>query len=101
MAESTADAKRLVRTSAPIVLMATVARLFAQSPPASPERPWHSTEERQIVNEGRRYLSPPLRIAPDRIYSLAELIDLAEAYNPETRAASQSAVAQANELGIA
>jgi outer membrane protein TolC len=46
-------------------------------------------------------MSPPLPIAPDRIYSLAELIDLAESYTPETRAAWENARAQAAELGIA
>ena len=48
-----------------------------------------------------RFLSPPFRIEPDKIYSLAELIDLAEAHNPETRAAWESARAQAAALGIA
>src|SRR5262249_2286154 len=64
-------------------------------------RPWHSAGERQIATESRRYLSPPLRMAPDRVYSLAELIDLAESYNPETRAAWENARAQAAALGIA
>jgi outer membrane protein TolC len=40
-------------------------------------------------------------IEPDRIYSLAELIDLAEAHNPETRVAWESARAEAAALGIA
>jgi hypothetical protein len=39
-----------------------------------------------MTSEARRYL-PPLRIDPARIYSLAELIDFAEANNPETRVA--------------
>ena len=42
-----------------------------------------------------------LSIESDRIYSLAELIDLAEAHNPETRVAWESARAQAAALGIA
>ena len=101
MADSTADAKWLVRTIVTVVLTTVIGRTFAQSAPASPDRPWHSSGERQIVTEGRRYLSLPLRIAPDRIYSLAELIDLAEAHNPETRAAWENARAQAAVLGIA
>src|SRR6516162_6018046 len=101
MAYSTADAKCLARPIATLVLMATIGRSFAQSPPASPERPWHSSEERQIVTEAQRYLPPPLRTAPDRTHSLAELIDLAEAFNPETRVAWESARAQAAALGIA
>jgi outer membrane protein len=101
MAHSTAHATWLARTGATIVLLTAIGRSFAQSSPASPDRPWHSPEERQIVSEGRRYLSPPLRIDPARIYSLAELIDLAEAHNPETRVAWESARSQVAALGIA
>jgi outer membrane protein TolC len=90
-----------VRTGAAVVLLTASGQSFAQSPPALPARPWHSSEERQIATEAQRNLSPPLRIAPDRIYSLAELIDLAESYNPETRAAWENARAQAAALGIA
>jgi outer membrane protein TolC len=75
--------------------------VFAQSPPALPYRPWHSSEERQITAEARRLQAPALRIEPGRIYSLTELIYLAEAHNPETRAAWESARAQAAMLGIA
>lgn len=84
-----------------VVLLTGIGRLLAQSPPASPVGPWHSPEERQIVTDARRFLSPPLRINPAKIYSLAELIDLAEGNNPETRAAWESARAQAAALGIA
>jgi outer membrane protein len=74
---------------------------FAQSPPASPDRPWHTSDERQIINDGRRVPRPALPIEPNKAYSLAELIDLAEAHNPETRVAWESARAQAATLGIA
>jgi outer membrane protein len=101
MAHSTAHAKWLARTGATVALLTAIGRSFAQSSPASSDRPWHSPEERQIVTEARRFLSPPLRIDPARIYSLAELIDLAEAHNPETSAAWESTRAQAAALGIA
>jgi outer membrane protein TolC len=90
-----------VRTGAAVALLTASSHLFAQSSPAMPDHPWHSPAERQIATEARRYPPPPLRIAPDKIYSLAELIDLAESYNPETRAAWESARAQAAALGIA
>jgi len=61
--------------------------MVAQDLPASPERPWHSSEERRIANEATRLRRSLLRIEPDKIYSLAELIDLAETHNPETRVA--------------
>ena len=101
MAVSTTADKWIARTGTLVVLLAGIGRSFAQSPPASPERPWHSSAERQIVTEAQRLLSPPLRIDPARTYSLAELIDLAEEHNPETRVAWESARAQAAALGIA
>jgi outer membrane protein TolC len=90
-----------LRSGAAIVLLAASANLLAQSPPAIPARPWHSSEERQVATEARQHLPPTPRIAPDRIYSLSELIDLAESYNPETHAAWEAARAQAAALGIA
>ena len=77
------------------------ARAFAQSPPASPDRPWHTPDERQITNDGKRLREPVFPIEPDKAYSLAELIDLAEAHNPETRVAWENARAQGAALGIA
>ena len=96
-----AEIKWLARTGAKIVLLAAISHLCAQSPPLSPDRPWHSSEERQIVTEVGRSQPPALRIESDRVYSLAELIDLAEAHNPETRVAWENARAQAAALGIA
>lgn len=75
--------------------------MLAQSPPASPDRPWHSPREQEIVNDGKAVRQPPFRIGSDHDYSLAELIDLAEAHNPETRVGWENARAQAAALGIA
>jgi len=101
MAYSTADAKWLVQTSAAVALMTTIGSSFAQSPPLTPNRAWHSSDEPQIIKEAQRTHPPPFRIEPDRIYSLAELIDVAESYNPETHVAWENARAQAAALGIA
>lgn len=49
----------------------------------------------------RRFLPPAFRIESDRTYSSKELIDLAEAHNPEKLVAWESARAQAAALGIA
>jgi outer membrane protein len=78
-----------------------LASAFAQSPPASPVRPWHPPEERELANDVKRFRPPALRLDPGKTYSLAELIDLAEARNPETRVAWENARAQAAALGIA
>jgi outer membrane protein TolC len=99
--QSPADAKWLTRTAMMIALSMAIGSMFAQSPPPSPDRAWHSSDERQIITEGPRLHSPALRIESGRAYSLAELVDLAEAHNPETRVAWESARAQAATLGIA
>jgi outer membrane protein len=75
--------------------------VLGQGPPAAPELPWHSLQERQIAQEAQRFRQSAFRIDADKVYSLAELIDLAEAHNPETRVAWESARAQAAALGIA
>jgi outer membrane protein len=74
---------------------------WTQNPPASPDRPWHGADERGLAAEGRRFQPPRYRIETGKTYTLAELIDLAEAHNPETRVAWESARAQAADLGIA
>ncbi len=83
-----------------MILMAAIP-VFAQSPPASPNRPWHNSDEWEITNYGKRVRQLAFPIEPDKAYSLAELIDLAEAHNPETRVAWENARAQAAALGIA
>jgi outer membrane protein len=73
------------------------------SAPASPARPWHSPEELELEREAESfrypYRAPPLDSS--KIYSLAELIDVAETQNPDTRVAWEQAREQANSLGIA
>src|SRR6267142_2576560 len=92
---------RLVRTARNIVVLAAISRLFAQSPPVSSARPWHSSEQQEAMRDVQRLSPPTVRIEPGKIYSPAELIDLAEAHNPETRVAWENARAQAASLGIA
>lgn len=93
--------KRPVRTTIPLLILIGAIPGFAQSPPPSPDRPWHSPDERLIVSDGKRFRQSTFRIESDKTYSLAELIDLAETHNPETRVAWESARAQAASLGIA
>jgi outer membrane protein len=101
MAQSTADVTWLTRTAMTVVLWVAITPIFAQSPPVSPDRPWHSSEERQLATDARRFQTLAFRIESDKVYTLAELIDLAETHNPETRAAWENARAQAAVLGIA
>jgi outer membrane protein len=83
-----------------VILMAAIP-VFGQSPPASPDRPWHSSDERRITSDEKRLRQPVFPIEPGKAYSLAELIDLAEAHNPATRVAWENAIAQGAALGIA
>src|SRR5690349_14257057 len=75
--------------------------IFAQGPPSASDRPWHSSEERRVANDGRRLRRPPFPVESDRVYSLPDLIDLAESHNPETRVGWENARAQAAALGLA
>ena len=101
VAHSTADLKRLMRATIKLALFTAISHLLAQSPPPSPDRPWHSSDERQIMAGARSLHPAELQIDSERVYSLAELIDLAEAHNPETRVAWEGARAQAAAVGIA
>ncbi|MBV8730613.1 MAG: TolC family protein [Acidobacteriia bacterium] len=91
----------VARKASKSVFLALSTALFAQSPPASPDHAWHSVEERQILRDSRDLYASSVHIEPEKVYSLAELIDLAEAHNPETRVAWESARGQAAALGIA
>jgi outer membrane protein TolC len=75
--------------------------MFGQKPPAEADRPWHSPEEGAIAREARRFGEHGFSVDSQKIYTLAELIDLAEGHNPETRVAWENARAQAAGLGIA
>jgi len=73
---------------------------FAQTAPPAPNRPWTAVgDERPVRAEPWRSSAFP--VDPARTYSLAELIDLAQRHNPETRVAWEQARAQAAALGVA
>src|SRR5258705_13678404 len=83
-----------------VVLLFVATNAFAQSAPPSPSRPWTpSAHERQVIPEPSQ--GSALRFDPTRTYSLAELIDLAQRHNPDTRIAWEQARAQAAALGVA
>jgi outer membrane protein len=83
-----------------VVLMLAATPAFAQTAPPSAARPWTAVrDEPQAAAELRR--GSTLRFDPTKTYSLAELIDLAQAHNPSTRVAWEQARAQAAALGVA
>src|SRR5271167_507188 len=81
---------------------------FAQSAPPSPGRPWQAPVVKQVEGEAAQLRADQLRssqsgdsrlnIDPNKVHSLAELVDLAEANNPETRVAWEQARVQAAAL---
>jgi hypothetical protein len=65
--------------------------VFAQTAPLSPDRPWHAKQEQQVESDTRHFRESRFSIDPEKTYSLGELIDLAEAHNPETRVTWEAA----------
>jgi outer membrane protein len=86
----------------PLFLVLLIAGpVFAQSAPASPDRPSHFAGEQQIEDAAKPFREPRFSIEPDRTYTLAELVNMAEEHNPETRVAWENARAQVAALGVA
>ena len=101
VAHSIVDLRKLKRTAIKVTLVTAISHAFAQSAPPSAVHPWHSSDERKVITDVRPSHPSEFRIDSEKVYSLAELIDLAEAHNPETRVAWEAARAQAAALGIA
>src|SRR5260370_5788021 len=70
----------------------------SQQAPAAPDRPWEGTPKMQPGIPPRH--SPAFVPDPLKIYTLPELVDVAEQNNPETRVAWENAKARAAELGV-
>src|SRR5208283_4033621 len=92
----------VLRTGAAIsFLLLSTRTILAQTAPVSSDHPWHGHGEQTIETDARALVAARFRVDPDKTYSLAELIDLAESHNPETRVAWERARAQAAALGVA
>ena len=59
----------------------------AQNVPDEPGKVWHSKEERGLAGEAAAHPEVPYDINCQQKYTLAELTDLAQKHNPETRVA--------------
>lgn len=81
-------------------MLAANAITFGQKAPPVPDRPWDAASGKQRLTVPAR---EPARLIPDRmtIYTLAELINVAEENNPDTHLAWENARARAADLGIA
>jgi outer membrane protein len=95
----------MVRTSIQSLLVLSILTnagcAFSQSPPVSPDRLWHSSEEQQVARDAQAFRNPTVSIDPTKTYPLAELVDYAESHHPVTRVAWENARAQAAALGVA
>jgi outer membrane protein TolC len=72
-----------------------------QSTSSSPDKIWHSKVERGLDHELAAHPEAKFDLDATKVYTLAELIDLAQRHNPETRVAWEEAKARAASLGIA
>jgi len=92
----------LTRVAGLVLLLAlSPANALPQTAPVSPDHPWHGQGEQRIEADAKAFGVSQFAIDADRQFSLAELIDLAESHNPQTRVAWQRANAQAAALGVA
>lgn len=91
----------LARAAALIVYWFCASYAFGQTAPASPDHPWHAPAEQKIEVDARNFHESRFGVDPAKTYTLAELVDLAESHNPDTRVAWERARAQAAVLGIA
>jgi outer membrane protein TolC len=85
-----------------MLLLVWLSSAHAQNISRSPSEPW-ANEKRQAQFEHTLQAShvTPFVIDPDHVYTLHELIDLAELHNPDTRVAWQNAKAKLSEVGLA
>jgi outer membrane protein len=72
----------------------------AQKAPAAPDHPWDASAAKQSLKAPPQLVPAPI-LDPAKIYTLSELVNIAEQNNPDTRVAWQNAKARAAELGIA
>src|SRR6266850_1518566 len=93
--------RNLLPTVVLFVLLLFASRALSQSAPVSPDQPWHASDERKIEVDAKNLRDSRFNVDPAKTYSLAELVDLAEAHNPVTRLAWERARSQAAALGVA
>ena len=70
-----------------VLCLSLASQGLSQSAPVSPDHPWHSSAEQADKRYAERIRGHEFAVDPSATYSLAELVDLAESHNPDTRAA--------------
>src|SRR6516162_8230338 len=74
--------------------------VIAQKAPSVADHPWDASSAKQQVTLPP-HLLPSRVLDPAKIYTLSELVSIAEQNNPDTRVAWENAKARAADLGIA
>jgi len=93
--------RSLLMTTIVLITVPTASSALPQAAPRSPDHPWHGPMEREIEANANAVREGMFSIDQTKTYTLAELIDLAESHNPETRVAWERARAQAAAWGVA
>jgi hypothetical protein len=84
-----------------LIPLICISLALGQDSPRSSAKPWHSEHQADFVQELQNSREKPYAMDPNHTYTLAELVDLAESHNPNTRVAWESAKGRAELLGIA
>jgi outer membrane protein len=93
---------RILARAAALILFWLCARCACgQSAPTAADHPWHAPAEQKIEADATNFQESRFTVDPTKTYTLAELVDLAESHNPDTRVAWERARAQAAAFGIA
>jgi outer membrane protein TolC len=87
------------RTGMMLCMLVAGGNVWAQSAPSAPDHPWDSTVVKQPFKLPAQS-GPAVAMDPAKLYTLPELIDIAEHNNPDTRVAWENAKARAGDLGI-
>jgi len=74
--------------------------ILGQKAPPAPNHPWDASTAKQKLTMPPLLPLPPA-LDPAKIYTLSELVNIAESNNPDTRVAWENAKARAGDLGIA
>lgn len=94
-------AHRFRKITTIFILCSSTLPFYGQSAPPSPNKSWHDPAEDGLTKQLSSLPEAKYDFDPKKTYTLAELVDLAEQHNPETRFAWQQAKTRAAALGIA
>jgi hypothetical protein len=76
------------------MIISSVCHAWSQNVPPALNAPWHSPQAEFTELDAKQILSKDFAVDLSKTYSLGELIDLAEAHNPETHLGWKRALAR-------